>query len=140
MSITDRRTLLTSAAALGLSGLAGGALAAAGSGPPVASVRTVTEDFFGVKLTDRYRWMEDPKDPEWTPYLMGQNAYARKLLAAIPGRDELARRVGAVSGALAIVAAVQAAGPYVFTQLRPAGANTYKLFVRGGAGGRDGCQ
>ena len=137
MNITDRRTLLASTAALGLTVLAGGARARTVAGPPVASVRPVTEDFFGVKLTDRYRWMENPRDPEWTPYLMGQNAYARKVLAAIPGREDLARKIGAVSGALAIVSAVQVAGPYVFTQLRPAGANTYKLYVREGAGGKD---
>ena len=131
----DRRTLLASAVALGGTALAPEAFAA--GGPPVASVRPVTEDFFGTKVTDRYRWMEDPKDPEWKPWLLGQNDYARKTLAAIPGRDKLAEDIGKVTGAVAIVAAIQAAGPYVFTQLRPAGANTYKLYVREGAGGQD---
>jgi prolyl oligopeptidase len=137
MSTTDRRSLLATAAALGLTSVAGGALAQGPKGPPKASVRPVTEDFFGVKETDPYRWMEDPKDPEWTPYLLGQNTYARKLLAAIPGRDALAQKIGKVSGALAIVSAIQVAGPYIFTQLRPAGANTYKLYVREGLGGKD---
>ena len=105
--------------------------------PPVATVRPVTEQIFGTSITDRYRWMETPKDPEWMPYLMGQNAYARQELAAIPGRDELARKIGEVSGGLVIVSTVQAAGPYIFTQVRPLGANTLKLYVREGADGKD---
>lgn len=134
----DRRRLLASAAALGAAAAAPPlAWSAPRAGPPKASVRPVTETLHGVKLTDRYRWMETPADPEWTPYLMGQNAYARAVLAAIPGRDGLADKIAAVSGALAAVGQVQSAGPYFFTQLRPVGANTFKLYVREGLGGAD---
>ncbi len=134
----DRRRLLASAAALGAaSALPRAAWSQALAGPPKASVRPVTETLHGVTITDRYRWMETPADPEWTPYLMGQNAYARAVLAAIPGRDALAEKVGAVSGALAAIGQVQTAGPYIFTQLRPVGANTFKLYVREGVGGQD---
>jgi prolyl oligopeptidase len=134
----DRRRLLASAAALGAaSALPRAAWPQALAGPPKASVRPVTETLHGVAITDRYRWMETPADPEWTPYLMGQNAYARAVLAAIPGRDALAEKVGAVSGALAAIGQVQSAGPYIFTQLRPVGANTFKLYVREGVGGQD---
>ncbi|HLY80036.1 MAG TPA: prolyl oligopeptidase family serine peptidase, partial [Caulobacteraceae bacterium] len=87
--------------------------------------------------TDRYRWMETPADPEWAPYLKGQNDYARAVLAKIPGRDALAQKIGAVSGALAAIGAMQSAGPYIFTQVRPVGANTFKLYVREGVGGQD---
>ena len=141
MRSLDRRALLASAAGLAgaavMKPVAGWAATATGLKPPVPTMRPVTETLFGTAITDRYRWMEDPKDPEWTPYLLGQNAYARQVLAAIPGRDDLAARIGAVSGGLTIVSAVQSAGPYVFTQVRPAGANTYKLYVRQGLGGTD---
>jgi prolyl oligopeptidase len=133
MKSMDRRTLLASAAALGGAAVARTALAAAG--PPVAPVHPVTEDFFGTKVTDRYRWMEDPKNAEFKPWLLSQNDYARKRLAAIPGRDKLAADISKVSGAVPIVSAIQAAGPYIFIQLRPAGANTYKLYVREGLTG-----
>jgi prolyl oligopeptidase len=135
----NRRNLLASAAAL-TAGLAarGAAFAAAEpSGPPKASIRPVSETFHGVTITDPYRWMETPTDPEWKPYLMGQNAYARAVLAKIPGRDELARKIGGYSGGVAAVSAIQAAGPYIFTQVRPAGANTFKLYVREGLKGAD---
>jgi len=136
--LLDRRRLLASAAALSwTAGAPRLAWADAPPAPPKASVRPVTETLHGVAVTDRYRWMETPSDPEWTPYLMGQNAYARGVLAKIPGREALAAKIGAVSGALAAIGQVQPAGPYLFTQVRPVGANTFKLYVREGVTGQD---
>ena len=103
----DRRHLLTSAAAVGVAAAAAPfAWADAPAGPPRASVRLVTETLHGVTVTDPYRWMEDPRDPEWMPYLMGQNAYARAVLGKIPGRDALADKISAVSGKVAAVSAI----------------------------------
>ncbi len=138
MNAIDRRRLLAASGALGLAAAAPRlAFADVLPKPPVASVRPVTETLHGVALTDPYRWMETPSDPEWAPYLAGQNAYARAVLGRIPGRDGLAAKISAVSGALAAVSNVQSAGPYVFTELRPVGANTFKLYVREGLAGQD---
>ncbi len=127
---------MVSAAAVGTSALAGG-VQASSLRAPVASLRPVTETLHGVTLTDRYRWMENAADPEWMPYLLAQNAFARKVLGAIPGREALAQKIATVTGALGVIAQVQVAGPWVFTELRPAGANTFKLMVRDGIGGVD---
>ncbi len=138
MQAIDRRTLLASASALGAAGLAPRlAFAADAIKPPVPSLRGVTETLHGVSITDRYRWMENAKDPEWIPYLMSQNAYARDVLGKIPGREDLAAKIAVYTGALTAVSAIQAAGPYVFTQVRPDGANTFKLYVRNGIAGAD---
>ncbi|HEY1749759.1 MAG TPA: prolyl oligopeptidase family serine peptidase [Caulobacteraceae bacterium] len=132
----DRRRLLTSAAAAGAFVAAPRlALGAEAAGPPVAAVRPVSETIFGVTVTDPYRWMENSKDPEWMPYLMGQNAYARGVLAKIPGREALAAKIGALSGKVAAVNGVQPAGGLIFVEMRPVGANTFKLYVREGAHG-----
>ncbi|HEX3699728.1 MAG TPA: prolyl oligopeptidase family serine peptidase [Phenylobacterium sp.] len=129
----DRRQVLLGSAALAAAGPA----LAAGTRPPVARLQPVTEQIFGLTLTDRYRWMENASDPDWKPFLLGQNAYAREVLAQIPGREDLAAKIGAVTGVVTAVSAIQAAGPYVFTEVRPAGANTFKLYVRQGRGGAD---
>jgi prolyl oligopeptidase len=105
--------------------------------PPVARLEPVTESFFGQSITDPYRWMENPKDAEWDPYVRGQAAYAEKLLAAIPGRDELTKRVSSLSGGVPLIAGMQVAGPYVFSQTRPLGADNYRLYVREGLEGED---
>jgi prolyl oligopeptidase len=105
--------------------------------PPVARVEPVTETFFGQSVTDPYRWMENPKDPEWETYIKGQAAYAEKVLAAIPGRDELTKRVSSLSGGVPLIAGLQVAGPYVFSQTRPQGADNFRLYVREGLEGED---
>jgi prolyl oligopeptidase len=132
----NRRALLVSTGAVGVATIAG-RTAAQGLKPPVPSQRPVTETLHGASITDRYRWMETPSDPEWKPYLMGQNAYARQVLGAIPGREALAAGIGAVTGALTAVSSVNVAGPFVFSELRPPGSNTFKLYVREGLHGAD---
>ncbi|THD74376.1 MAG: S9 family peptidase [Phenylobacterium sp.] len=132
----DRRQLMAGVAAAAAAGAAP-AFAEGPAGPPVAKLTPVTETLFGTTLTDRYRWMETTTDPDWKPFLLGQNAHARERLAAIPGREALAAKIGAVTGVLTTVSAVQAAGPYVFSEVRPAGANTFKLYVRQGRSGAD---
>jgi prolyl oligopeptidase len=58
--------------------------AAAHRGPPVARIEPVTETFFGQAVTDPYRWMENPKDRDWEPFMKGQDAHARQVLGASP--------------------------------------------------------
>ncbi|TPG05340.1 prolyl oligopeptidase family serine peptidase [Sphingomonas oligophenolica] len=103
--------------------------------PPVARVVPVTETLFGTTLTDNYRWMETANDPDWMPYITGQNATARATLAAIPGRDALLKRISALSGDAVSTKTVQRAGALTFIEQRPAGANNFKLYVRGSKSG-----
>ncbi|THD77118.1 MAG: S9 family peptidase [Phenylobacterium sp.] len=97
---------------------------------PVARVQVVNDIYFGETLADPYRWMENDKDPEWLPFLKGQNAHARAILDAIPGRERLLARIQQLSGDVALTNALQRAGGKLFFQQRPAGADNYKLFVR----------
>jgi prolyl oligopeptidase len=134
----DRRTLLGSgAAAAGLLTLPGGSDAQGpAAGPPVARLDPVTETVFGTKVTDAYRWME-AEGPEWRAYALAQGEWTRRTLDAIPGRDALADAVARYTADVVVVNAVQAGGDQIFTEVRPAGANTFKLFVREGLHGRD---
>jgi len=61
--------------------------------PPPAPVRPVTEDYFGTKVVDPYRYMEDLKNPEVEAWFKAQNDYTRAVLASIPGRDSLLARI-----------------------------------------------
>jgi prolyl oligopeptidase len=55
---------------------------------PNTPVREVTEEYFGVKVTDPYRWLENTKDAEVIAWMKAQNDYTRSVLAALPGRDQ----------------------------------------------------
>ncbi len=104
---------------------------AAGIPPaPVARVAIVKDTYFGETLSDPYRWMENPKDAEWLPYLKGQNDHTRAVLNTIPGRDALLKRIQQLSGDTVTTRHVQRAGGKLFFEQRPVGADNFKLFVR----------
>ncbi|HTL91584.1 MAG TPA: hypothetical protein VL176_04520, partial [Steroidobacteraceae bacterium] len=97
---------------------------------PVARVAVVKDSYFGETLSDPYRWMENDKDPEWLPFLRGQNAHARAVLDAIPGRSQLLKRIAELSGDAASTRSAQRAGGQLFFEQRPVGADNFRLYVR----------
>jgi prolyl oligopeptidase len=118
--------------------------AAAGTAPkgtvppaPVARVDVVKDTYFGETLSDPYRWMENSKDPDWLPYLKGQNDHTRAIIDALPGRTALFKRIEQLSGEAVATSRVQRAGGMTFIQQRPLGADNFKLFVRQGVSGAE---
>jgi prolyl oligopeptidase len=63
------------------------------SSAPVAPVRTVTEDYFGTKVADPYRYMENLSDPNVKQWFKDQDAYTRSVLSQISGRNALLARL-----------------------------------------------
>ena len=105
---------------------------AAPQGPPVARVEPVTDAYFGEAIVDPYRWMENPQDKDFEPFMRGQAAWARRLLDAIPGRARLFQRVSELSGETVVTTTLQSCKGRLFYQQRPKGADNYQLFVRRG--------
>ncbi len=134
--MTTRRKLLAGAGAMAGAGLVGFQPAFAAIRPPVARVEPVVTSRFGITTTDPYRWMENPKDPEWVPYAKGQGAYARHVLDAIPGRAALEKRVASLSGGTEAVRDIQRAGDHLFLTVRPVGASSVRLEAQGPDGKR----
>jgi prolyl oligopeptidase len=131
MAGIGRRRLMKSATALSaLATMRARAAKPALPAAPVAKTVTATDTYFGETVADPYRWMENPKDPDWLPYLQGQNNHTRAVLDAIPGRSNLASRIQDLSGETVLTRQVQSAGGKLFYQQRPAGADNFRLFVR----------
>ena len=63
---------------------------------PATPKKPVTDTYFGTAVKDDYRWLEDSASDEVKAWSEGQNAHARSVLDALPGRAELARRLEAV--------------------------------------------
>jgi prolyl oligopeptidase len=103
---------------------------------PVARVEIVRDTYFGETLDDPYRWMENNQDPDWLPFLKGQNAHTRAILDALPGRDALLKRIGSLSADAPATFGVRRAGELIFFEQRPLGADNFKLFVRDANGTR----
>jgi prolyl oligopeptidase len=141
----DRRQFLSgSAGAFSLTLLSKALLAATTAAarstvpaPPVARIDVVHDTYFGETLSDPYRWMENDKDPEWLPFLKGQNDHTRAILDGLSTRPALLKRIQQLSGDTVATGRVQRAGGLVFFQQRPLGADNFKLFVRNGIDGKD---
>lgn len=133
MSI-NRRELLQGVGACTAAYVARNAAFAAPAIPPapVARVQVVHDTYFGETLSDPYRWMENDKDPDWLPFLKGQDAHTRAVLARIPGREALLKRIEQLSGDTALTRRAARYGGRLFFEQRPAGADNYKLFVEEG--------
>ena len=100
--------------------------------PPVAPVRAATDDYYGTKVVDPYRYMEDLKSPEVQAWLKAQNDYTRAMLARIPGRQQLLARIRQLDEAApARVSDVRRlpSGRY-FYQKRLASEEVAKLYLR----------
>ena len=140
----DRRQFLTGTAAGAFSltllahsvrALTATADAKAATAPPVARIDVVHDTYFGETLADPYRWMENPKDPEWLPYLKGQNEHTRSIIDGLSTRPALLKRITELSGDTVSTGRIQRAGGMTFIQQRPKGADNGKLFVREGLTG-----
>jgi prolyl oligopeptidase len=66
----------TSAAAQAIHGRGGITLPA----PPAAEPSPVSDDYFGTRIPDSYRWLEDGKSPETRAFIDAENAYTARYL------------------------------------------------------------
>jgi prolyl oligopeptidase len=97
---------------------------------PKTPVREVIDDYFGTRVADPYRWLENTSDPEVIAWLKAQNDSTRALLARIPGRDPLLDRIKALDNASAAVADLQVWGGRYFYLRTDPGSDNRKLSVR----------
>ena len=60
---------------------------------PATPKKPVTDEYFGTKVTDDYRWMEDGKSPDVVAWTDAQNKLTRSKLDAMEGRSKVRARV-----------------------------------------------
>jgi prolyl oligopeptidase len=106
------------------------AVVSAQSALPQTPVRAVIDDYFGTKVADPYRWLENTSDPEVIAWMKAQNDYTRAVLARIPGRDDLLARIKSLDNAGNVVSALQVWGGHYFYYKTEPGSDNRKLFVR----------
>ena len=57
--------------------------------PPLIQAKPVEDEYFGKKISDPYRNMEDLQNPEVMRWIKAQSEYSRSVLNSIPGRQSL---------------------------------------------------
>lgn len=101
--------------------------------PPTARTETVRDTYFGVTIADPYRWMET-ETAEFDSWLDGQDAYARDVLEALPGRAEILARLRSLRADQGVRRlGVTLAGGYVFA-LREDPGKAVPVLVASGTG------
>jgi prolyl oligopeptidase len=101
--------------------------------PPPTRVEDVVETMHGVEVHDPYRWLEDGRSPGVRAWAEGQNAFTRRHLDGLPGREWLTRRLTEVSY-VDTVGVPRRAGARLFFTRRMADQEKAVLYWRGDDG------
>lgn len=107
--------------------------------PAPAPVRTVTDTFYGVRVDDPYRYLENKQQPEVAKWMKAQSDYAFATLRRIPGRDALLQKISRYDSAASerVAQITRVPGDLYFIERRGATENQYKLSLRRGLAGAD---
>jgi prolyl oligopeptidase len=104
--------------------------------PPASAVRPVVETLHGVSISDPYRWLEEQQSPETRAWIEQQNAYTDKVLADLPNRDAIAKRVESLLHVDAVGVPIVQANRFFFLRCG-ASEDQYSIYMRDGIGGSD---
>jgi len=86
--------------------------------PPATEKQAVTDTFFGVAVSDPYRWLEDNTSANGREWNEAQNAHTRAYLDALPVRQTLAARLTTM---------IKATSPE-YSRLTPAGERIFAIY------------
>jgi prolyl oligopeptidase len=106
------------------------------STPPKAKVVPVQETLHGHTIVDNYRWLEDSQSPETKAWVGEELAYTRNVLDALPGREQIKKRLEQLL-TIGNISPPQIAGPYYFYTRRDGMQNQPVLYVRESVEGKD---
>jgi prolyl oligopeptidase len=104
--------------------------------PPPVEATPVTDNYFGTKVVDSYRWLEDSKSPETRAYIDAQNAYTSRYLKQARIRTQFVDALDALENVSVTGAPAERNNSYFFTR-RLAGEQQHSIYVRHGWTGKD---
>ncbi len=124
--------------ATGRATLQGGSVPDATHAPPPPTTRTdnVVDDYFGTKVTDPYRWLEDQNSPETRAWIDKENAYTDSTLTKLPGRETLHARLSQLLKVDSTGLPAERNGRYFFDK-RLSDEDQPKIYYRQGVNGKD---
>jgi prolyl oligopeptidase len=103
---------------------------------PPTKQQAVTDDYFGHKIVDPYRWLEDGSSPETQQWVAEQLAYTRSILDRLPGRERLHNRLEQLLE-IGNLGETEVGGEYYFHTRREGKQNQPVLYVRKHVDGKD---
>jgi prolyl oligopeptidase len=104
--------------------------------PPATRTDNVVDTYFGTKVTDPYRWIEEQNSPETRAWIAQQNSYTDSILKKMPGRNVVSGRLGQLLKVDHTGLPIERNGRYFFGKRR-ADEDQEKIYFRQGPTGRD---
>ena len=104
--------------------------------PPAAAADPVTDDYFGTKITDSYRWLEDAKSTQTRQFIEEENAYTARYLKLVHDRNGIVDDLDALEHVSRWSLPFERNGSYFFRK-RIAGEDQMSIYVRHGWTGKD---
>ena len=105
--------------------------------PPKARVEVVTDTYFGTRVDDPYRWLEDLESPATKTWMRRQARYADRQLRALPERKALLAQLEGPMGEYPRVSNIGVRGDRVFYLRRGPGERYGSVMVREGFAGAE---
>ena len=101
--------------------------------PPKTRTDNVVDDYFGTKIADPYRWLEDQDSPATRAWIAAEDRCTDAALDKLPGRDAIAKRLGELMKVNSTGIPIERGGRYFFMR-RTANEDLYVIYMREGAG------
>ena len=103
--------------------------------PPTVEAVPVTDDYFGTKITDSYRWLEDARSPETRAFIEAQNAYTTRYMKQAHIRSQILDDLDGLEHVSRWSLPIQRAGNLYFMK-RMADEEQASIYVRRAAAGQ----
>jgi len=104
--------------------------------PPAVEAIPVSDNYFGTKIPDSYRWLEDARSPETRAFIDAQNAYTARYLKQARIRPQAVDDMDVLENVSETEAPIERANSYFFSR-RLAGEQQFSIYVRHGWSGKD---
>ncbi|WP_262696747.1 hypothetical protein [Chryseobacterium sp. 3008163] len=105
---------------------------------PKTPENSVVDDYFGTKITDNYRWLEDIKNPEVEKWFKSQSDFSHSVINKIPHSEDLYKRMKEVQemNGDSFDAILERQNTYFYTKTKK-GENLSKLYSRDFSTGKE---
>src|SRR5579863_4434400 len=107
-----------------------------GKCPPLTRKDSTVDVLHGVSIPDPYRWLEDQDSAKTRAWLEAENHCTQAVLRAVPGREQITKRLSELQKTDSYSPPLQRNGDYFFYE-RAAGQDLYVITRRHGLNGPD---
>jgi prolyl oligopeptidase len=104
--------------------------------PPAVAAAPVTDNYFGTKVVDNYRWLENSRSDETRAFIDAENAYTGRYMKQARIRPQVVDDLDDLENVSAADSPLQRGESYFFRK-RLAGEQQFSIYVRTGWSGKD---